>query len=486
MKSNKKKYSIGGTIGTIAGTALGGPVGAAIGSTVGTLGEKLLFGSPEQKAAEQEAKKIKELQEEQALNSVKARSLQLNEPYGEGKMMYNLGGEVTPLSNDSVEVTASDPSKTDSVDMGNFMVDDNEVIKKGVDGLSIYSDDLLIPGTDKSFAEAAKELEKQKTLNNKTNEGIDSEMKNLFDRQQSINGNNSDSKSFKYGGKKKYAMGGDPYNIQLKPLADMPNAGTGIPTNKSWTTKSGLERTSPYSDLLVGADRNLNTDHNPNPSVLTKLTNGIDIPEMGNVGNVGNALIQASAFIPNINNAFTKLPEVPQPRLQSNVDLKDISLEADRTAINEQAAASRQSLRDVAIQPGQASANIAALNASNLDRMSRVNQQEANMNQQIGNREAVINSSIEARNNALVNRTQEEAASREIADKRLRSENMASIANKIMTMGAEKQRKNLDEQKLQLIAAKFQNTGVLERALQRLEGQGLSSGEILNELLKLD
>lgn len=73
-------------------------------------------------------------------------------------------GSLVPISDDAHEVRGDNPGQTDDVDMGNAMVDNDEVVKESPDGNGerVYSDSLKPFGSKQTFAEVAKSLEKSK------------------------------------------------------------------------------------------------------------------------------------------------------------------------------------------------------------------------------------------------------------------------------------------------------------------------------------
>jgi len=66
------------------------------------------------------------------------------------------GGQMKPLSNQAHEVKANNPMQTDSVDAGNVMLDDSEVVVKD----KVFSDTLKNPQTNLTFAQQEKMTQK--------------------------------------------------------------------------------------------------------------------------------------------------------------------------------------------------------------------------------------------------------------------------------------------------------------------------------------
>jgi len=97
------------------------------------------------------------------------------------------GGTLNAISDDAVEVNANNPNQTDSVELKDAFVDDNEVIDRQN---RVFSDSVFLPN-GKSIAKAAKKLEKQKAEDYetrfKTSNGlIDRKLDELFNYQESM------------------------------------------------------------------------------------------------------------------------------------------------------------------------------------------------------------------------------------------------------------------------------------------------------------
>lgn len=139
------------------------------------------------------------------------------------------GGKIRSISDTSSQVVGDNPNMTDGVVMGDFALDHNETTVETPTGLNIYSDDLKIPGTKTSFADANKKLQRIKKMLPKTqarvlghvvpkgrnilsdlpdpkfrdyNSKIDEEANRLFEMQESM-------KQFSLGEPMGYAKGGE-------------------------------------------------------------------------------------------------------------------------------------------------------------------------------------------------------------------------------------------------------------------------------------
>lgn len=95
------------------------------------------------------------------------------------------GGSLNPISNDAVEVNASNPALTDSVELPNAFVDNNEVIDRKN---RVFSDSLTT-ASGKTIAKEAKKLEKMKSTSPRfstANKMIESKLDNLFQYQEQM------------------------------------------------------------------------------------------------------------------------------------------------------------------------------------------------------------------------------------------------------------------------------------------------------------
>jgi len=111
------------------------------------------------------------------------------------------GGGLQPLSDNAYMVQGNQPGKTDDVGLGNgAYVDHGEFIKDGQVNMQVFSDTLKPPGSKKTFAEVAKDMEKQKPKNpdDPRFQGqvalVERKLQELFAMQQIMNGD-SDGES---------------------------------------------------------------------------------------------------------------------------------------------------------------------------------------------------------------------------------------------------------------------------------------------------
>jgi hypothetical protein len=198
----KTQVQVGNTISTVGalaslipgyGTAIGAGLGA-IGSIVSSTASPTVYNKP-------------------IMNS---------KPYGfKYGGRYAMGGDLNKLSEEAVHVDADNPNMTDSVGVGNIMLDDNEVVT----GNKVFSDSIINPMTKRTFAEDEKMNQKklgnfQKMKNKmgdteyKDDKYLEANSEKLFKFQESLANRmglrdpNGMPKQFKYGGKMKYFTGG--------------------------------------------------------------------------------------------------------------------------------------------------------------------------------------------------------------------------------------------------------------------------------------
>ncbi len=182
--------SIGGGVasGALSGAAslsALGPAGMAAGAVVG--GVK---GFVDAKKAREEEAAAKQFELEQTrLGGAAASRAGMSFKHG-GKILakhLNVqdGGSLSALSDDAVEVKATNPSETDSVELDQAFVDHNEVIDKKN---RVFSDEVLMPD-GKSVSKHAKRLERMKSDNKRftdANSHIESKVDKLFDYQEAV------------------------------------------------------------------------------------------------------------------------------------------------------------------------------------------------------------------------------------------------------------------------------------------------------------
>lgn len=179
----------GALSGASAGMALG-PIGALAGGVIGGV-TSLLGARQKKKAAEEAAAKQKQAINSATLDNSFNGSAGLPTFKNGGKLASGGvigGGSLEPISNDAVEVNANNPSETDSVELRDAFVDNNEIIDNQN---RVFSDDLKTP-SGISIAKQAKKFEKMKSKNPRfegANNRIEGKLDELFAYQAKLNQN---------------------------------------------------------------------------------------------------------------------------------------------------------------------------------------------------------------------------------------------------------------------------------------------------------
>jgi hypothetical protein len=191
--------SMGGGIagGALKGAAAGaafGPWGAAIGGVIGGVAGGI--NAHKAKEADTAQKLQRKVLAEQMFIKNAGNTYKTGGQM-KGKLNVVKGGTLNSVSDEAVEVNASNPQQTDSVELDQAFVDHGEIIDKDN---RVYSDSVFLDG--KSIAKHAKRLEKMKNKNPRFKEAnslIDSKLDELYNYQESTK-QNEVKESFKKGG----------------------------------------------------------------------------------------------------------------------------------------------------------------------------------------------------------------------------------------------------------------------------------------------
>lgn len=378
------------------------------------------------------------------------------------------GGELKNISPDAVEVKATDPSKTDSVELNNAFVDDGEVIDRKA---RVYSDTLKLP-TGKTVAKHAKQLEKMKSLNSRfegANQHIDTKLDSLFNYQEAMKkpkGNMAfDSQnSLKKGGKIKAALGAtiDPedeeYWLRQKgdPFANHPfkndekpqfvNPFEKEPETDVLQAKGDPFKNHPFGQTSKVKAEGLNMA--PASDASVKKGSSFDWEQAGTT---------AAMVAPNITNAFLqkRLKGPASPNLEVKNKLKKFTPDAAIASQNRLFNQAQTAIQRGTAQSSDLGAATGSLLAKRLAAQNETYGAVNNLNANIQNQEAQLNAGIGARNTERVN-TYNQGVSDFINKKlQLTSENVANLSAKIQARGREKNQMDLDKEKYQILMSAY-------------------------------
>lgn len=188
-------------------------------------------------------------------------------------------------------------------------------------------------------------------------------------------------------------------------------------------------------------------------------------PDWNKIGSVAEGL---APFASNIVNSMRRAPRPNVPKLNSPVTLRGVDYSADRAEM-ERITRGADMAADRALDGNTSTAVRSSNLSSKLMGMSRINQAESNANAEIGNRQSMINAQIDAGNNAKLDAYGQQGVEREIAQQRASSENISNAADKFVSIGNEKAKRELDLKKAAWIKEIYRNTGVLKRAQPRVD-----------------
>lgn len=206
------------------------------------------------------------------------------------------------------------------------------------------------------------------------------------------------------------------------------------------------------------------------------MSDGAPLPTGGNtdwLGKAGSIADSLAPFASNIVNSFRKPPVPKAPTLASPVTLGKVDYSADRAA-TESAVRGADLAAERGLDGNTAAAVRASSLATKLGAISRINQNEANENTQIGNRQTMINSEIGMRNNMLKDNYNNTLTEMEIADQNQKGANLANAADKYIAIKNQDKARALEEKKFNITSRLFDNSGVMNRFLQDLREKGIT------------
>jgi len=416
------------------------------------------------------------------------------------------GGELQPISDTSFEVVGNNPGATDDVQVENAFLDHGEVVQPTNDGMKIYSDTLKVPGSNKTFAEASKKLEKQKTSNStrfpKQDMLVQAKQDELFNLQQALNNNNTGESPeeglvpagrfkgvgfktgnmFQVGGLSKLqypVITGNPRydsllstkqayidsrdNISQNPYTDWNNhLRTNIKKIKAQDLKLMQDKLK-YKNSLVSA-----IQPQMQPALSSKSPFANLISSSFQQGGFVDYIVDEDALKPKKNPytaldvlghlgtiapvfanmaAANKLPDVPAPVLNKTIQLQKANYGDQQVALKQGLRTAMEASRLNSVNPN---AQAAGVSNSLAKYLGATNQMYGDINRQnasINNQQALINANVMAGNTNKLDNYNAGVTARAANILGLKSQNRADLSNKLMGIISQENQKKLDAQK---------------------------------------
>lgn len=184
-------------------------------------------------------------------------------------------------------------------------------------------------------------------------------------------------------------------------------------------------------------------------------------------GSAGQILPYAS----NISNSFRRPPMPFQPTMVNPQPLSPVNLSNARNQIVRSVRA--QDLNaDRALNSQAAVAARSANLAKEMEGTSQVSEQEAFLNSRQKAESAGMNLNVDTMNATAMNRYRESLVERSMAEQREQSGNLANASDKMIGQINEQRKASLDLQKMNTLSQMWKESGVYDRMLAKMKGQG--------------
>lgn len=404
------------------------------------------------------------------------------------------GGSLEAISDDAVVVNADNPNETDSVELNNAYVDDNEVIDKEN---RVFSDSVFLPN-GKSIAKEAKRLEKMKAEDyefrfKKSNEHIEGKLNKLFEYQEAMK--NESKTAFSKGGTitmsksdfksehnrlLKVLKKGDKeslheeYEKQSKEMKEEMN--TGGRTKVSFKKGGKIVEFFAKPKLKSGGpvDPWVDSGLPAEETTIKSVGSGPKLDTASNSSAISvdpnTALTQAATFAPNAVNAILqkRLKTSPAPQLETQLKLKRVSADPQLAANTRGFRSAQKQLSSNVGQASDLMAGTGNLLAKKLAADNEAIGQTNYLNASIASNEAGMNQAIKVRNVERTNAFRDSVAN--LANKKLQmtSENVSNLGTKILQQGAEKNMIDKDKLALEILGKKYEDSGVYKRQIDQI------------------
>lgn len=192
--------------------------------------------------------------------------------------------------------------------------------------------------------------------------------------------------------------------------------------------------------------------------------------------NVPGALDAAAPYASNIINSFRRPPMPASPTLNPQVTLSQVHMDNARNDVQRNiSAAGVDADRTV---DGNTAAAIKRFDlGTKLDKLSAINESEANTNAGIRNQQAQINAGITEGNNRKLDDYNTSKVERSVAQQREQSMNVANAGEKMMEIKNEKEKTRVDQEKTKVMSTMFAHSGVYNRLRAQWKKMGLEDPE---------
>jgi hypothetical protein len=172
-------------------------------------------------------------------------------------------------------------------------------------------------------------------------------------------------------------------------------------------------------------------------------------------------------FASNIANTFRKPIQPPVPKSLNPVRLQRVNFDGMKAEADREVAGMNQGLGY--LDENQATAVRSANLVQGIRAKNQYTTQEQLQNAEIGNREAMINTNVDAQNTLQYNQWQDQRADMALARQTQQSANLANAADKYIGMRNENAKMELDRNKYAIIQNLYKPDGTLRRFEEAME-----------------
>ena len=181
-----------------------------------------------------------------------------------------------------------------------------------------------------------------------------------------------------------------------------------------------------------------------------------------NIDKINNGIQDITPFISNISNSFRRAPRPNVPVLDDFTTLKKVDFSDQRHQVRRTMnAAGKATERNVDANTAEA---VKAFNrGQEFNQLSTINERENNINVGIGNQQVMMDAQVKASNTDRQNDYQTAKTAADIADQREQSANVANAGNKMVMIGNEKRKAQVERDKIRVLSSLFTKSGVSTR-----------------------
>jgi len=349
-------------------------------------------------------------------------------------------------------------------------IEGGETIKEDGKGARVYSDRLVVPNSNKTFADVSKALAKQKGKLEKSLVGGANKIKNYTVKRQISSIENKEENLFATQEQLKKEQGIEQDYVSTEDFAyggKVPKGFYGFLDNDKKKKYTREEQNQISAGVYQKVDNTIGEN---------KTTASPDTNKGGYNTSVGD-IAQGVNIATNLFNTFTK-PKAPSPRLINAPTLEtNVNKNAERGELREGAEKAKKFVSANTSQSRTAVGRVARIDAEKSLASNKITQDELNQERDLRNQNVLLRSQTQAQNAGLVNAHNQQKLNRSLAQRQEISEAAANTAGYVQRKEQIQKEHDLAREEMNIYANTLDNNGTSGRIDETVVRSGYSKAK---------